>query len=366
MLALWLLGCAPLRGTQPWDPAQVVVLEGSALAEDGSPLASVELTLGLYGGFCLEPPLSLSAERTVSTDAKGHFSVTLTHAEFFNDAAHLLTCAQLVLRRPDRPEVHTWLAFNNIDPWLLRVVLPVPPLKEWSGSPGLTGDGRVTEVRLEDLTVTQPDAQVQSYRADLLSGGLRVWSAEELPSPVWVFSTVLMEDFPALAAEVWAVHSGASGDLVFTTAQRSQSVPLTGPNLRPTSRGAACGYAGAPAVCALTDGKLESVEFRPAVSELTLDLGQREALTRIDVRGLSYFPPAPDAFPFGEEVVAEGDADGGWARLSSARVRGADLTMSLPPSADGWQSVRLHWVTLGGNPVVVNALQEVSLWTTTP
>ncbi|MHB8878503.1 MAG: discoidin domain-containing protein [Myxococcaceae bacterium] len=326
------------------NPTDKVALTGTALKEDKTPLASAELVLERSGNSACVLPAAFSKPMT---DAQGAFSQELTGSETQN--GDIARCFRLSLPAGAQG-ASAWTEF------LVQVTdVKVPALQQWNGAVSATATNTGVELKFTDLSSTH-GLNGLGYLVEAKAGKGLVWSRQNATSPV-AFDDFQLEDF-AVTASAIATNpvKGGSTNSGTTFNFRYQSDAATFPARAkvPASRGAPCAYTSAPAVCPLTDGKLDNVQFGNGIPELTVTLAAPKALTKVVLRGAQ--------FTANSTVVLEGSTDGlTWRGLATVEAgvayQALVLTAGTPVSQIRLKGTRTDSGTFG-----ITSLDELSLF----
>jgi hypothetical protein len=335
-VAMVLTGCVQ----SALNPTDKVVLSGAAQNEDKSPLSSTELSLERSSGSAC---LIVAAFAKPSTDAQGAFTSNLTGADSQN--GDVARCFRLALPAGAKGAA-VWADF------LVQVTdVKVPTLQQWNGAVSASAAAAGAEFKYTDLSGTH-GLNGLDYTVEARAGNGTVWMVEKAASPV-AFSDYVLEDFTVTATAIASTPVKGSGT-TFTLRYQTDATTLPLRTLVPVSRGAACAYTGAPAVCPLTDGKTDRVQFAAGIPDVTVTLATAKVLKKAVLRGAQFSAPAT--------VVLEGSADGTtWTSLATVAVGGEYQELSLT-AAPAVKQVRVKGTRTDTGTFAILNLDELSLF----
>lgn len=323
------------------NPGDSVSVTGSALEEDKSPLAAVELLLERSENSAC---LLTTGFGTVKTDSAGAYRHALTGAQTQN--GEIARCFRLKLPRGDRG------AEVGADFLVQITQVQVPALQRWRGSVAATQGAAGVELAFVDLSKSHGLSGLR-YTALVRAGGGVLWERKDAVSPV-VLSDFVLEDFAAASATLVTSSEQKGSGTTFTLRHETDSASLPQRQKVPASRGAGCSYSGAPASCPLTDGKLERVSLANDVTELTVSLTSPRTLKKVVLRGFGASVPAT--------IVLEGSNGASWTKLAdlsaTEEFQEVDLLAGTPPI----QTVRLRGTRTDGGTFALRTIAELSVF----
>lgn len=321
------------------NPEDAVVVKGTALRENKSPVT--ETTLKLHrsvNSACVLP----DHYRDIKTDTVGKYSLELTGAETQN--GDLARCFLLSVP-PDAKGAGLSVEF------LMQVTeIEVPELHVWNGAVAATSSGDGAELTFKKIFDTHSfDTEAT---LTLRSGGEVAWRAPATSSPV-ALSAYVLED--ALhKAQLHAKREVKGSGVAFHLSYDSDEVALEQKQLVPASRGAACrlGAANHDTGCPYTDGKF-TPHAGDAANDLTLTFAQPKKLKKAVLRHFSH--------SIASQVVLQGSADNGatWTKLAQlAEGDHSYVEVDLDLAAPAVNAFRIHLE--GDSDPKIHGLAEVS------
>ncbi len=328
------------------NPTDTVMVKGTALAEDKTPLA--ETTLKLHrslNSVCLAP----DHYKDLKTDAQGGWQHELTGAETQN--GELARCFELRLPQTEKG------AGASVR-FLMQVTqIEVPELQTWNGSVTVDDSGPGAQVAFKKISETH-DFEAAGSIGVALEDGTAVWSAPAPASPVQL-SEYVLEDFDGLKAGFTVARELRGSGTRFDYTFHSERVPLAREAKVPVSRGAACQFGAQTfdaAACPVTDGRLAKLVPGEAAADLRIDLASPVKLRKLVLREFSYSPNA--------SVVIEGSSDGGvtfepLATVGTTQV-GSYAEVDLDEAAPAVGAFRLR--VTGDNDPKILTLRQLSLF----
>lgn len=322
------------------NPTDKVVLSGSALKQDKSPLASAELALERSANSAC---VGTAAFAKLTTDAQGAFKHDLTGAD--TQSGDLARCFRLSLPVGAQGAA-AWADF------LVQVTdVKVPAIQQWNGAASASATAAGAEFKFTDLSTTHGLNNLD-YTVEARAGNGTAWSVQKAASPV-AFSDEVLEDFTVTASASASTEVKGSGT-TFTLRYQSDAAALPLRARVPVSRGAACAYTNAPAVCPLTDGKADRVAFAAGIPDVTLTLPTAKVLKKAVLRGARFSAPAT--------VVLEGSADGTtWVSLANLAVGDEYQELGLTAAA-AVKQVRVKGTRTDTGTFAILNFDELSLF----
>lgn len=283
-----------------------IVLGGRVLRADKQPLANTLLTLHRSSNSsCVFTLLFDDLNwKSMKTAADGTFRQELLGADTQNGS----TARCFSLSVPGTGQGDSLYA-----EFIVRSEqVQLPDLQQWTGTPSAAAAATGVNVSFQELSAAQEGASggAHSLSIEKRNSG-SVWSMGAPGSPTLV-NDDLLEDSADLTATPLVRREVTVGKHSFFIFQEGTATALPRRARLPVSRGAACGYAGAPTVCPLTDGELgKGVSFPLNTREVVIQLAQPRPLRKAVLRNLSASIGA-------REVVLEGSADGAqWVGLAN-------------------------------------------------
>jgi hypothetical protein len=239
-------------------------------------------------------------------------------------------CLSVRLLTPDGgPSVNADLTVEVPDAGEPRA-LAGPTLQAWSGN------GRLTSTSSGDFVTFDDSALPTPASLGTLDPGAAVWIEEfygaviwrtlAIPTPVMGWPPEVLEDFYFPVVKVTAWRWGGADKVLWDLSYVTDPVELVPGKTKAPSRGAACSYEGAPAVCPLTDGKLDPVPFSETVRELVFSWPTPHAYGHVAIHGSN-----------SDEVITltgivEAAVDGGWTPIATGPLL-APYWVALQPVA---------------------------------
>lgn len=293
--AVALSGCVE-SALNPDDPVKV---KGTALNEDKTPMANVELSLARSANNLCVLTENFAA---LKTGADGTFSHDMIGKDTQNDN-DLARC--FVLRLPASPEG----ARADHDFFIQVQDVSIPNLQLWTGGVAVAATNDGASVTFKSILDTHSGITNPTYglRVENDAGGANnftVWQLDAVTSPV-ALSDYVLEDFANLKTHVITGGETKGSGTTFHTSYGSNKVAITGHNKRPVSRGVNCAFENAnpDKICSLTDGKMDSVLAPDNTMEARIQLPTAKVLKKAVFRGFG----VPVNF---KDVIIEGSADG--------------------------------------------------------
>jgi hypothetical protein len=319
------------------NPNDKVVVTGSAVNEDKSPLASVDVKLKRSGSSAC---LIMADYDTLKTDATGAFTKQLIGSDTQVDKN--ARCFSLTLPNGEKgAQVST--------DFLMQVTeVKIPALQRWSGKAAVTG----SDFSFEPLTTTQTTFSEASHVVEVSSGGAVIWRKDSAASPV-SFSDYVLEDFQAPTASAVAGAELKGSGTTFHFRFQSDSAALPQKQLVPASRGATCAYNKAPTACPLTDGKAVSNLFEN-VTDITISTQGAKTIKKVVLRG--FHPTLPS------NVVLEGSMDGTTFTKLVDLGTGDYQEVDVPAGAASAKFFRIKGSRTDNGTFNVVSLDEISLF----
>lgn len=347
--AFALTGCVE-SALNPDDPVKV---KGTALNEDKTPMANVELNLARSANNLCVFTENFAA---LKTGADGTFSHDLTGKDTQTDT-DLARC--FVLRLPSTAEG----ARADHDFFIQVEDVEIPSLQLWTGAPVVaqTADGATFTYKsiLDTHTsgVTNP-----TYRFELTTDAATnnlAWSIPEVTSPV-TLSDYVLEDFTNVKGQVMTFGEQKGSGTTFHTQYGSNKVAMVGHNVRPVSRGVNCAFENenVDKICSLTDGKMDLV-LTEKKKEMRIQLPAAKVLKKAVFRGFR----VPVNF---KDITIEGSTNGAsFSQLAQitdpAKVKSEyfelDLTGTTPVTV-----IRVTAVDQNSQPLDLVGIRELSLF----
>ena len=276
----------------PDDPVKV---KGTALNEDKTPMANVELALSRSANnICL----FMESIASLKTGTDGTFTHDLTGKDTQQTSNDLARC--FVLSLPARADG----AYANHDFFIQVTDVTIPPLQLWTGTVAVTQTNDGASITYKSLADTHDGLAPTSYRLEVTTEESPLhnswWAMAIAPSPV-VLSDYVLEDL-ALQGQLKARTEKKGSGTTFHNDHASSKVSVTGHAKRPVSRGATCSFSlNDP--CKLTDGLAESQLAKDGTVEARITMPAAKILKKAVFRG---FGVSADF----KQIVIEGSADG--------------------------------------------------------
>lgn len=329
------------------DPEAQIVLTGTALREDKTPLTGSVNLFRATNNVCV---LGKSiAQLPIGTD--GSFRHEMTGADTQTQAGDAL-CFRAELPSPtDMPKVSVEFFVQVED-------VKVPPLQYWAGGLASAPADGGTTITFKDLAETHDLAGGNVSYAGTVETANDSNLAGFTSSPAFVAAESL-EDFGGLSAKVSAKRAVKGSGTTFEVSYVGRPIVVPSGTRVPVSRGASCAFSGSPATCPFTDGKLDIFRLVAKSEEISFTLPAAKLLKKAVVRRLTTNPNAA-------ELVLEGSPDNGvnWVPLTSLLSAGNTVEglVSLSETAPAVDKVRIRGKDPSGTAVSLTQLAELSLF----
>jgi hypothetical protein len=326
------------------NPTDTVVVKGSALNEDKSPIANATLKLHRsLNNICLLP----DHFKDLKTDAQGEWTAELTGAETQN--GELARCFDLRIPATEKgasASVRFMMQVTEVD---------VPQVQLWTGAVAADNSGPGAQVSFKKISETHDFSAEPSLS---LQVGLHdAWRVESATSPV-ALSEYVLEDFEGLTARLHASQEVRGSGTRFNIHYGSDAVTLEKKSKVPVSRGLACQFgpksfdAGA---CPVTNGKLDHGIPGEAAADLRIDFPQSIKLSRLVLRELTY----------SGNLVVEGSTNGGVSFEPLVTLNDQEIKpfteLALDATAPGVSAFRLRVTNPEGDARITH-LRQLSLF----
>lgn len=348
LAAVALTGCVE-SALNPDDPVKV---KGTALNEDKTPMANVELTLARSANNLCVLTETFAA---LKTDADGTFAHDMIGKDTQTDK-DLARC--FVLRLPAQSSG----AYAFHDFFIQVTDVSIPSLQLWTGGvvAAQTADGATVTYNsvLDTHPVTNPNYGF-TLTIDGTAGNNFLWRSESVTSPV-TLSDYVLEDYTTAKAQIFTGGETKGSGTTFHSSYASNTVGVTGHAKRPVTRGVNCTFEHTTPdkICALTDGKMDLTLPPENTMEARIQMPTSKVLKKAVFRGLEL------GVNF-KNLIIEGSSDGAtFTQLAqvadAAKVQKKFFEVDLTGPAV--TIVRVKAVDQNSAPLKLTGMRELSLF----